>query len=551
MKRALPALGLTLVLGPAYAWEFLKGRPRILEDLKRLSPLFLDIAFVALAVLFILGLKDLLRPFGSVPKMSRVLAAGVGLGAFALAFFVAPRTHRIYYDENIYLHIGQSIAAAHKAEMVNFGVIEKGRLIAEQGEYNKQPNSYPFLLSLFYRVFGTSENLSFLINNIVFALTALVLFGIAFVLGGGAAPGLCAAAAFAVVPQNILWANTTSAEPANTLFLALTVFVFLVFLRTGKLRLFFLATVAACFAAQFRLESMLIFPLLGIMAFIDGPRPLKRTELLYAIPIVGTLLFAHVFHVYGFQGHPWGADQDKLSIFYVRPNLMTNGLFFLNNKDFPVLLTAFLAVALATRKLLKEKLMILFWFVLFWGVFLFFYAGSYYYGADIRFSLMAYPPFCLLAGLGLARADTWAKKVLKLPLPFAAAVIVVAFIMFYPKVHAVGEEAWAARADHRYAQSMADTLPPQSIVFTHNPNMFLFWGRSAAQASILSAQDDKGLSGLKARFPGGVFFHFNFWCNVDDPVQQSFCRKILEKYPHREVMRFAERNYMYVLYRID
>jgi 4-amino-4-deoxy-L-arabinose transferase-like glycosyltransferase len=552
MKRALPALGLTLVLVPLYGWEFLKGQPRILEELKALSPLFLAVTFIALAGLFVLSWKDLLRPFSSVPVRARVFGAALGLGTFALAFFVAPRTHRIYYDENIYMHIGQAIADTHKAEMVNFGVVENGRLVSEQGEYNKQPNAYPFLLSLVYRVTGPSENLTFLFNNVVFALTTLVLFGLGTILGGRAAPGLCAAAAFAVVPQNILWANTTSAEPANTFFLAFTVFIFLVFLRSGKPRLFFLAVVAACFTAQFRLESLLIFPLLGIMVFIDGPRPLPKAGFFYAVPLVGALLFAHVFHIFSFQGHPWGADhQDKLSIFYVRSNLRTNGLFFILNKDFPALLTAFAAVALATRKFLKEKLVLLFWFVLFWGVFLFFYAGSYYYGADIRFSLMAFPPLCLLAGLGLAAADALVRKALKVPVPVAAVVIAAAFAMFYPKAHAVGEEAWAARADHLYARTMADALPPRSIVFTHNPNMFLFWGRSAAQASILAGQDERGLAGLKARFPGGVFFHYNFWCNVDDPLQQSFCRKILEKFPHTEVTRFAERTYVYTLYRLE
>ena len=32
-----------------------------------------------------------------------------------------------------------------------------------------------------------------------------------------------------------------------------------------------------------------------------------------------------------------------------------------------------------------------------------FYAGSYNYGADVRYSLMTYPPIAVLAGLGAAR----------------------------------------------------------------------------------------------------------------------------------------------------
>ena len=58
--------------------------------------------------------------------------------------------------------------------------------------------------------------------------------------------------------------------------------------------------------------------------------------------------------------------------------------------------------------------------------------------------------------------------------------------------------------------AMAEKLPADSLVFTHNPNMFLFWGKSAAQASILAACDRARLESWKAQFPGGIYFHFNF-----------------------------------------
>ena len=48
------------------------------------------------------------------------------------------------------------------------------------------------------------------------------------------------------------------------------------------------------------------------------------------------------------------------------------------------------------------------YFLLFFGIDLVFYAGSYNYGADVRYSLMTYPPIAVLGGLGaaqLARLD--------------------------------------------------------------------------------------------------------------------------------------------------
>jgi hypothetical protein len=214
-------------------------------------------------------------------------------------------------------------------------------------------------------------------------------------------------------------------------------------------------------------------------------------------------------------------------------------------------LTLAVFLAFLSKKFIKQKLQAFVWFLLFWGVFLFFYAGSYYYGADIRFSLMAFPPFALLAGVGLFNFDSWIKKRFGKGTLFSLIVIALAFLAFAPKASTVGQEAWAARYDHYYAKVMLKSVPPNSIIFTHNPSIFLFWGASSAQASILAGYDQNGLNGLRMSFPGGVYFHYNFWCNVSDPLQQSFCKSILDKFPHSEVAKYQERDYTYILYKIE
>ena len=54
------------------------------------------------------------------------------------------------------------------------------------------------------------------------------------------------------------------------------------------------------------------------------------------------------------------------------------------------------------RRLALPGLFLL-WFLMFWGIFLFFYAGSYKYGADVRFALVSFMPLAVLAGLGADR----------------------------------------------------------------------------------------------------------------------------------------------------
>lgn len=529
-----------------------RDRLLLVESLKRLSPIFLGVTFFALIILGIVSADKIFAPFTALPRRSLAILGLVAVLAFGLVFFVAPRTHRIYYDESIDLNIGQSIAYTGRAQMINFAEIRSGELNVRQGEYNKQPNSYPFLLSLVYRLFGCSEGLSFLFNNLVFVLTALTIFGIAQTAFGDFKTGVYASLLWIVIPQNILWHNTTSVEASNTLFLALAFFLALRAARAGSLRLYYLAAVAGCFAAQFRMESFLILPLLLIVAALGDRQAFGERKLYYAVPLVLALLGAHAIHLYCFSDHAWGAvaTQKTFSLSYIGHNLMTNGGFLLDGKGFPVLLTLFAVLGLLAKRFVPERLMLLGWFALFWGIFLPFYAGSYSYGADVRFSLMAFPPLAVLAARGLAVLDEAAKRYLKVAAPLAASLIVVAFLAYAPKARTVGQEAWAARADHFYAREMLKAVPDNGLIFTHNPSMFLFWGRSAAQASNLGAYDEIGLRGLRDNFPGGLYFHFNFWCNVSDPLQRSFCQSILERFRHEEVVSYRERDYTYVLYRL-
>jgi hypothetical protein len=48
-----------------------------------------------------------------------------------------------------------------------------------------------------------------------------------------------------------------------------------------------------------------------------------------------------------------------------------------------------------------------------------------------------------------------------------------------------------------------------------------------------------------------VFFYWNFWCNVADPVQQAFCSANLDRFPHTLITETRERNYRYAMYRLD
>jgi hypothetical protein len=193
------------------------------------------------------------------------------------------------------------------------------------------------------------------------------------------------------------------------------------------------------------------------------------------------------------------------------------------------------------------------YFVLFFGIVLLFYAGSYNYGADVRYSLATYPPLAILGGLGAARLVRWATRFEpRLPaVQCLTAAVLVQFAWWYsPVVRSTADTAWAARADVQFARSLVADLPGNSYVLTHNPGMFQLWGVNAGQMS-LAAADPAFLNHLAARFTGGVYLHWNFWCSVPDPVQREICVKTLGLRPAEPVREHRERDQHYILYRFD
>ena len=189
---------------------------------------------------------------------------------------------------------------------------------------------------------------------------------------------------------------------------------------------------------------------------------------------------------------------------------------------------------------------------MFFAVALLFYAGSYNYGADVRYSLATYPPLLILGGLGVARlADRFERTRLQpLARPGLACVLAVQFLWYVPAVRSTTDGAWAARADVQFARSLVPDLQGNAYVLTQNPGMFQVWGINAGQMS-LAVNDPARLDDLARRYPGGVYLHWNFWCNVQDPIQRGFCTKILELRASEPVREQRVRDQRFALYRLQ
>jgi hypothetical protein len=447
-----------------------------------------------------------------------------------------------------------------RAGMCNEGKNDYDEYTCFRLEYNKEPNGWPYILSVVYRLFGISELASFLANNILFGLSIIMVFFSSYLLFKNFAPALYAALLFILSPEALLWSNTVAVEPSAACFSSVAVCCALFFIKNRKTSSLFLAVVATAFAVQFRPESLMIAGVVGLILLFWASDELTKGRFYLCAALFFVLIIPHIVHLYAVKDVGWGSTGPKFSFNYFQNNFRSNFLHYFKNQQFPLITTILFLLGIALRinhnqagsYPWREKLVPVVWFLLFWGIFVFFYAGSYTYGADVRFALVSYIPLALVAGYGAAALESFIQgRVGALSVRYLLnGLIIISFLSFIPFVRTVGQEAWAARADHKYAQEMAQALPQDSVILTHNPNMFLLWGKNAAQASLATEQTGY-FNGFFQRYKGGVYFHYNFWCNVSDPLQNSFCKNILERHKCTPVMTFKERDYTFVLYKME
>jgi hypothetical protein len=541
---AIAAIGFPAVLAGSSSLEALR------RVLTRWQFWTLELQFVVLV----------LASWHEGPRLARAIAAppSIWLGAggcvalaLVLTTLVAPRTSRIYFDEQIYQSIGQSLADERLAQMCNDGVVEYGRLQCRSGEYNKQPYGYPYLLSLAYRAAGVDPRTAHVLNNAAFGALVLVVFLLGTLAFGSAAVGLGAALVMALVPIQILWSNTAAVEPTAALMCGVALVSAFHFARSRTSGALVWCLASLVFAASFRPECVLVVPLVAAIVLTSAPRELLRARTWWAAGIAGLAGWNVLAHTVAVRSEPWGATGPRMSLDFLETNLRTNTLFYIWDERFPVVFTALALAGLWSFRRRVETWIVGASFLVCWGVFLGFYAGSYDYGADVRYSLMSYAPLAVLSGAGLARAATWSGS--SVPRPRAAAAIAAAllfhWLLYLPLVRAVGEEAWGARADVAFVERILPDLPANAVVLTQTPSTFFVRGVNAVQTSI-AALDPNRMAELFERFGGGVYLHWGFWCNVADPVQQTFCATVRDRHSHRERAAGRERTYRFALYEL-
>lgn len=582
---------LAVIFTIIYRFLFYSTSVGALQDrVARMAPLFLDINFGLLVLAVVINFKDF-RSLGSqISRQTWVLLGLITLAGFLITCLLAPRTHRIYYDEDIYGNIGLCISHAGRAVMTHQGMWSDGNYILIEGTFNKQANAYPYLLSLIYRVTGPSETLSYLMNNFAIAASILTVFFISLFVFGKESLALYASLIFATIPNNHRWGNTMAAEPTTALFAGLAILSTLFYVQRPKsARLLLLAAVTAL-AVQFRMESVLVGGVMALIIVLWRPTEYLGNRLYLAVLLFLILIPHHFCHIYSVRDNKWGSDHGKFALHNLwtdmrvpnirghdqsQPlslrhaleigefrdgNLYQNIRFFFwdDQHRFPVPYGWLFLLGLLIggpirlyrdwngRKLLdfakgfffevpwRGKAVIFSWFAWSWGIFLFFYAGSYFYGADDRFSLLCFMPVSIFAGVAVEKSERIFRHWLSgwQAATFATVFLLMVYSRYIPVSKGIGHEAWLARADHAFAHDRIAELPPDSVVLSHNPSIYNLQGVSSVQ-TWYGKQEPGLVQSLIEKHSGGVYLHWGFWATIlENSDHRSNVLETLKNFHH-------------------
>jgi hypothetical protein len=391
-----PVIGTLAVAGRAAFWVVATPIPELQEQLRVSQFWVLEALGVALIVTTIAGLAQIRA---AISRHDRYLAAGLCAVTFATVL-IAPRTNRIFYDEQIYQGIARNLSDLHLAQSCNDGTVGDGHLQCRRHEYHKQPFGYPYALSLGYRLAGASDDVAHWMNVLAAAATAGVLFLLTLLITDNRLSAGLVAFSFALIPEQLRWSHTAASEPSAAFLCALAVLAAAAFVRARSTTTLIWAACASSFAAYMRPEAVLIVPVTALAILVGAANEARHVRTWWVAALCLVLLVPEIAHMAAVRNQDWGASDQRFSFAYFANNLVTNGRFYLADHRFPAVLTL-LAIAGVSRS--RWTLVMVVWFLLFWGVFLFFYAGSYDYGADVRYSLMSYAPLAVLAGTGAGR----------------------------------------------------------------------------------------------------------------------------------------------------
>ncbi len=516
--------------------------------------LIINLLLIVISICF--GYKDIVSGFKKIKKSTWIILIIILLFGFYLRMFVVPHSHHIFFDEDIYLNMAQNIVNEGKACLCNYGNTENCFNCIS----NKQPYGLPAFYSIFFFLFGVSETVAVNVSIIIATFSILLVFLVSYLIFKEEKLSVYSALVFTLVPIHLRWSVTQALGPLLVFFSLLTILLFLIYLEKRKGFILFAFFCTLAYACQIRPESMLMAVVAAsFFIFMDHNifKIVRDKKFLIALILFFILILPTVEHTDNMKHEDWGASGSKFSKDIIKRNLADNSRFFVENTRFPLIFTIFSIIGLifGLYKYPKKIIPFIIWFLLFFAIFIPFYAGSFNYGKDVRFSLNLYPSVAIFSGLGfyllnliLLKRFKQKKELIKLSIHvLVILLIIVSFIPFIGLVSNYGEKGWDAKAAHDFAVSEAQSIK-NCMVISKVPSMFLVEGVPAMQIFLVS---DKEMMMKLHKEYDCVMFYEEYWCINSEVDREGICSNFKMDYKLKTYKSFEIKDKIYTFYTVE
>ena len=235
---------------------------------------FLYVLFVIFTGLMLCSLKDFFCFIKAMPKAGGYLLFAVLSLSFILRLCFIK--HEVFFDEPIYLNVAQNMFYHHQPG----GTLQGTKLLADIIVPYNRPGGHSFLIQLLYLIFGESDNSALLLNPFLGTISVGVFFLFVYGVLNSVVVAFIGGMLLCFFPIHMVYCGSVSSE-VPSLFFSLTAFLSLVlYARTRKTGLLYLALSSAICGVYVRPENLLLFPfLILVLLYFVKEGMLPRTKI--------------------------------------------------------------------------------------------------------------------------------------------------------------------------------------------------------------------------------------------------------------------------------
>jgi 4-amino-4-deoxy-L-arabinose transferase-like glycosyltransferase len=436
---------------------------------------FLYCLFLVFAGLLIFHFRDIVAYIKTLPGQGIVLLAFLLFFAFMVrVFFIY---HGVFYDEPIYLNVAQNIFYHHQSA----GTLQGTNFLPEDLGFYNRPGGHPFLINCFYLFFGESERSALLMNPFLGSLSVGIFFLLIFWAFNNALVAFCAGMLASLFPIHLACSGSMASEIPSFFFVVLTLLALVLFFRSRKMGLAYLAFSAAACAFYIRPENLFYFlPLMAVPFFWSkegclskkGAEDLAFFFVLLTVPLFSQLLAMRRIEAVVNQGQFW-------SVGLLREHFAGNAAYLLDGDQLPrcVMWLALLGTAYLYRTRKALCLIMLAWFAVFFIAYTGHPAGIFHISG--RYFFMGIIPVCVLMAGGfqffLAKcARPWGVVLCSVLLVLGAFDSFRALDGVYHRMLGSG-----TAQEQFFLERALRELPGDGYVVTIEPYVVVRWGKKA------------------------------------------------------------------------